>query len=230
MKKFLLFIIAVMIAIIAPAFVMAEVSMDPVAGIVTVPGINSIPDSVRFRETKVGDSVRINTVAYSFGLWFGKGQAQKVEPVYTLRRQILQSKSQDGDITNRLGKNFEVSLDAIYALIQAQGKRQSGPLLTNGKQNVFFVRDGKGILRTVYLTWLSGYSIAVPELPPVPTSFVSQEDSLTFVRTFNSIKGEVSYATGVNKSCDSQRGWIINASSIENEPERFPGALVWYRN
>jgi len=73
----------------------------------------------------------------------------------TLNYGKLSRSSVDGPIIAALGgeAKAETAITEVYALMEAQKNGENGPLLTNGYANIFYVRDAKGVLRTVDVVW-----------------------------------------------------------------------------
>ena len=60
----------------------------------------------------------------------------------------------DKDIRAELGEEKEeTTLAQFWALLKAQDHGQSGPLLTNGYANIFYIRDAKSTLWAVNANW-----------------------------------------------------------------------------
>lgn len=102
-----------------------------------------------------------NPAGIKFYLWdnFKDNFLDKVEKniseatlaVYTLTKPSL-----DASIRFELTSECEeTTLAYLYELISAQTDGQAGPLLTDGKANIFYIRDVKGVLWTVRASWCS---------------------------------------------------------------------------
>lgn len=98
------------------------------------------------------------------GLWglfeeefLGKTEAPFVGSV--LYRATLTRSSFDGPIIDGLGgtKKAEVALAEFFAMLKRQRSGQVGALLTNGYANIFYIKNKKGVLRTVYARWYAGF-------------------------------------------------------------------------
>jgi hypothetical protein len=76
----------------------------------------------------------------------------------TLAYAKLSRSSVDEPIVKELGgeTKAETSLPELFALIAAQKNGGSGPLLTDGRANIFYVRDLQGVLRAVFARWYGG--------------------------------------------------------------------------
>lgn len=59
----------------------------------------------------------------------------------------------DGQILTKLGDNAETTLAQIFALIERQPHGEKSVLLTDGRENVFYVRDVNAELRAVHVSW-----------------------------------------------------------------------------
>jgi hypothetical protein len=76
----------------------------------------------------------------------------------TLNYGKLSRSSVDGPIIAELGgeAKAETTVAEVYALMEAQKNGENGSLLTNGYANIFYVRDAKGVLRSVSVLWDDG--------------------------------------------------------------------------
>ena len=74
----------------------------------------------------------------------------------TLNYGKLSRSSVDGPIIAELGgeAKAETTVAEVYALMEAQKNGENGSLLTNGYANIFYVRDAKGVLRSVDVYWI----------------------------------------------------------------------------
>ncbi len=52
-------------------------------------------------------------------------------------------------------EKIETKPEQMFALLQKQGRGEEGPLLLDGLSNIFYLRDTKGVLRSVHLMWSS---------------------------------------------------------------------------
>src|SRR5690606_14742846 len=66
--------------------------------------------------------------------------------------------SPDGPIIEELGgeAKAETTLSEMYGLLQKQSKGEDGVLLTDGRVNIFYVKDTSGVLRAVDVHWSGG--------------------------------------------------------------------------
>ena len=104
--------------------------------------------------TKQNAPVKIAYLWDDFRVWF----TDKVEQPFegsTLKYGKLSRSSVDGSIIAELGgeEKAETTLAEIFSLMATQPNGESGPLLTNGYANIFYVRDAKGVLRAVRVRW-----------------------------------------------------------------------------
>jgi hypothetical protein len=105
--------------------------------------------------------IKISYIGGNFRRWF----LNKIEEPFAtnvLRGYKLCEASKDGPIIAELGgeKEAVTTLTEIFACmeLQADGKRK--PLLTNGRANVFYVRDSNNLLRAVCILWHNdGWSV-----------------------------------------------------------------------
>lgn len=74
----------------------------------------------------------------------------------TLAVHTLLAASLDVSIMAELGDRAEISLAHFWAMIEAQGQGQTGPLLVNGYANIAYVRGNDGDFWTVFAYWLAG--------------------------------------------------------------------------
>lgn len=106
--------------------------------------------------------LKISYLGGSFNEWF----LGKVEQPFwgsTLKYGKLSRRSVDGPIIEELGgeDKAETTLTELFSLMQAQKNDKSGPLLTNGYADIFYVKDAHGLLRTIYADWgVDGWGVA----------------------------------------------------------------------
>jgi hypothetical protein len=83
------------------------------------------------------------------------GHVEEPIPETRLQKYRLLRIAPDGPIIAELGgpAKVEGSLASIYALIRRQGRGEEGFLQTNGYANIFYQRDGKGVLCAIRLGW-----------------------------------------------------------------------------
>ncbi len=98
--------------------------------------------------------VKISYLGDNFKSWF-LGKEEQPFAGSTLKYGKLSRYSVDGPILAELGGETaaETTLTELFALMEAQKNGESGPLLTNGYANIFYVRDAAGGLRAVYANW-----------------------------------------------------------------------------
>lgn len=98
-------------------------------------------------------SIKISYLGRNFTEWFKDKTEDDVKS--TLTSFDLTSYSEDAEIISKIGseQKAEVSLSEVWHLLEAQATGESGQLLTNGYVNIFYVRDIKLVLRTVFVGW-----------------------------------------------------------------------------
>lgn len=108
--------------------------------------------------------IKISWIGDNFRTWF-LGKTEELPrlsdgqvPEQTLRYQKLRQDSPDASIIAELGgeEKAETTLSELYALMERQKNREDGPLLTDGKWNVFYIKDVNGVLRAVLVYWCDG--------------------------------------------------------------------------
>jgi hypothetical protein len=104
------------------------------------------------KNTSKNAPVKISYVGDYFKECF-YGKTEEAFGGSTLNYRKLSRSSVDGPIIAELGgeARAETTLTEVYALMEAQKNGENGPLLINGYANIFYVRDAKGVLRTVYV-------------------------------------------------------------------------------
>lgn len=108
--------------------------------------------------------VLINHIGESFKVLF-LGRNGKIEDSIaeqTLRCATLRRASIDLPIITKLGgeEKVEMTLSAVFCLMERQKYGEDGVLLKSYQQNIFFIRDFAGLLRTVCVYWNNiGWSI-----------------------------------------------------------------------
>ncbi|MFA6586076.1 MAG: hypothetical protein WCS86_02855 [Candidatus Paceibacterota bacterium] len=123
--------------------------------------IESIPFVAKEKFTKNNDSIKIGKIGESFMEWFGNKieTPTRINPVI-LYYGKLSNFLCDSIIVMWIGEEkIETNLQDIYFLMSKQSHGNKGVLITNGKSNVFHVRDKKNIMRTIYLCWYTGWYI-----------------------------------------------------------------------
>ena len=81
------------------------------------------------------------------------GKIEENVEAATLRIHKLLQGSRDPEI---IGGQEETTLYHLFTLLMKQAGGESGLLLTNGRANIFFIRDINGELWAVYMRWSSG--------------------------------------------------------------------------
>ena len=119
-------------------------------------------------DTSAGASPKISYLSDNFPGWFGD-KVEKV-PSGTLQYAELLKSSVDGPILAELGNTAEVTLANIFALMERQPNgEKAGALFTNGRANIFYVKDVGGTLRAVDVYWrgdgwdVNAYSVSSPD-------------------------------------------------------------------
>ncbi|MBI4947939.1 hypothetical protein HY844_00020 [Candidatus Berkelbacteria bacterium] len=88
------------------------------------------------------------------------GKNELEVPAQKLRVHKLRKNSKDGPIFAELGGEtvVETNLATMYELMKKQGIGQgNGPLLVDGKANIFYIKDDNGILLAVCCLWIANY-------------------------------------------------------------------------
>lgn len=124
------------------------------------------------RDTGRKAKVKISYLGDNFTSWFLNGDGKTEDPIseQTLRYHKLRQSSVDGPIIAELGgaEKSETTLSEMFSLMEKQGKGEDGVLLNNGYANIFYIKDGAGVLRTVGVGWDDGgwdvyaYSVVDP--------------------------------------------------------------------
>jgi hypothetical protein len=119
-------------------------------GEIHFPGANKFVAREHFTEPKFW-------LSDSFKVWMLPKVEKGVKPS-TLTYGKLMKSAKDAVIILALGgeEKAESSLVKIFHLTSLQPNGEEGTLLTNGWVNIFFVKDAKGILRTVRAYWSDG--------------------------------------------------------------------------
>jgi len=122
--------------------------------------------------TKRNAPVKISYLGDNFKAWFLNGDGKTEDPIneQTLRYHKLRQSSVDGPIITELGgeAKAETTLSEMFSLMEKQKHGEDGVLLNNGYANIFYIKDGAGMLRTVHVGWsgggwdVSAYSIGDP--------------------------------------------------------------------
>jgi len=103
------------------------------------------------------DSSEGNFENSRFGRWF-LGKKEQPFGGSNLRYGKLSRPSVNEPIIAELGgeEEAETTLTEFFILLREQKKSKSGPLLTNGRPNIFYIRDVSGVLRSVRACWFDG--------------------------------------------------------------------------
>jgi hypothetical protein len=93
----------------------------------------------------------------NFTSWFA-GKVEEDVPEGELQPLTLTQNAYDNEIIADLGgeEKAEVTLAEVWRLMERQANGREGALLTNGRANIFYVRDVNGVLRTVSVCWGDG--------------------------------------------------------------------------
>jgi|GEM_PF-2974777 len=115
--------------------------------------------------------VKIREVTSDSLDWFGDLQV----PLYacpTIMSQILARAAGDGEILDDLDGEVgaETTLSLLWHLLSRQDRGQSGALHNDGRANIFYMRDGSGVLRVIDVSWDQGWCIDANELSEKPWS------------------------------------------------------------
>ena len=105
-------------------------------------------------------TVKISFLGGNFTEWFLSGEGKTEDPIteqVLLCHKLLES-SVDGPIITELGgeTKAETTLTELYSLMKKQKNAEAGALLNNGYANIFYIRDGNGMLRAVGVDWYDG--------------------------------------------------------------------------
>jgi hypothetical protein len=134
-------------------------SLLELVGTVTVPASKKFVVIDHFR-VSVGASanaeVKISWLGGDFRFLF-LNKTEEPSGETKLLYQRLCKESLDQPILDELGDLAQVSLSAVWELLKLQSHGQGGVLLTNGRANIFYVRDINGTLRSVSVWWSTDY-------------------------------------------------------------------------
>lgn len=107
--------------------------------------------------TKRNASVKISYLSDNFRAWFLNGDGKTEDPIseQTLRYHKLCKASVDSLIIEELGgaERSETTLSEMFSLMEKQKNGEDGVLLNNGYANIFYIKDGASVLRTVHVHW-----------------------------------------------------------------------------
>ncbi len=120
-----------------------------------------IPAVDRFEvdRIKIGevDGVKVGCIDAFFMSCFG-GLVEEAQAALTLRCNELTRTASCSATNEALGTGIEeATMSQVWALMKRQGKGQKkGSLQLGGMANLFRVRDAKGVLRFVFVSWYVG--------------------------------------------------------------------------
>lgn len=132
----------------------SELFLEP-ARKVLVRGTTSkfISKKMFVRETRFKSKLKLGIMSNSFEEWFlaDGGKVEEPTGVTTLRYHTLRRNASDAQIIDELGgiPKVEATLTEIYHLLINQPGTKKGALEIGGQENVFYVRDRFGRLRSV---------------------------------------------------------------------------------
>lgn len=110
--------------------------------------------------TKRNAPVKISYLGDNFTAWFLSGDSKTEDPIMeqTLRYHKLRQFSVDAPIITELGgeAKAETALSEMFSLMEKQKHGENGVLLNNGWANIFYIKDGAGVLRAVCVYWRGG--------------------------------------------------------------------------
>ncbi|MEK9181801.1 MAG: hypothetical protein AAB786_02155 [Patescibacteria group bacterium] len=111
-------------------------------------------------DTSAEAKVKISGLGGNFTSWF-LGDDGKVEEPFaggSIHSYRLKRRSVDEPVIREFGGEgqAETSLTEVYLMMAKQSHGEKGDLLTSGWANIFYCRDKKGVLRTVYVGWHDG--------------------------------------------------------------------------
>ncbi len=123
------------------------------------------PDKIALKQLfVVADHFKVDNSEvgfYCIGRGFREYFLEKVEVVIVKPpkfHHIVKHDSSDTDMYVFLGgeKVALVTLAGVFELLKLQPRGESGPLLTSGFANFFYIHDIKGRIRVVYVHWYNG--------------------------------------------------------------------------
>ena len=95
----------------------------------------------------------------NFTNWFlsGDGKTEGSFAGSTLRYGAFRKNTLDAPVIAEIGgeAKVETTLAELHSLLLKQANGEKGVLLTDGCANVFYIRDGSGVLRAVSAHWSS---------------------------------------------------------------------------
>jgi hypothetical protein len=124
--------------------------------------------------------VKISYLGDNFKKWF-LCQTVSVREAVCLDVWKLTKNSLDNLILTELGLGKgETTLDIVFVMMKNQPKGEEGILLTNGRANIFYIKDVSDVLRAVSVVWLcNGWYVCAT---PVESPYESHKDGLVFSR------------------------------------------------
>lgn len=98
--------------------------------------------------------IKISRLGDNFWNWF-LSKIEKPIPGTTLGYYELRKASKDNLIIAELGgeAKAETTLAEMFTLMERQAKGEVGTLLTDGRVNIFYIKDVRGLLRAVNVGW-----------------------------------------------------------------------------
>ena len=151
----------------------------------TVGTVVILPNKKRFVarksfKTPECKGVKIGVIYDSFADLF-LDKIEKPSSIRKLHYHVVQphaSSKNDSIIANLGGKVLaETTLFDIFFLMKKQGNGDSGVLLANGQANVFYVKDVRGVIRSVDLAWHNEAEEGDHVTPPVSVGWGISADS-----------------------------------------------------
>ena len=104
--------------------------------------------------------VKISYLGYDLTKWFlfDTGKIEGPTSEQTLYCYRLRKFLADDQIIAALGgeEKAETTLLEMFSLMKKQKNGEKGVLLTNGRANIFYIRDQNGVLRVVRVHWHGG--------------------------------------------------------------------------
>lgn len=102
--------------------------------------------------------------------WF-LGKTEDPIGEVSIRYGVLAESANSRKIIEDLGgeEKSETTLTEMFYLMEKQGQGEEGMLLINGRANIFYIKDQKGVLRAVGVYWRDGgwfvvaYSVELPD-------------------------------------------------------------------
>lgn len=125
----------------------AQPVFDP-AGTVTLPAVRGQ------RHSLFMTGAQTSYIGNTFIEYFFRKSEQPVE-AHAMSYVVLRQSVPDAPILEALGGEaaVEVTLSEIFEVLELQPRGEAGALLNDRMLNIFYVRDKKGMLRTVFVYW-----------------------------------------------------------------------------